>query len=372
MTLLTLGVVHILHCRRCPGQLDVVVRKFSPTAGPKQSHTLAENHSSLVVVLGGTALLLYDTGLSASFFADGAWNVVLQHGNTPLHPLFHTTPVAFTCQSVRSIEAGNQPTEVSIRSAKQANEAEGGVQALQDTIDALTGIPLENASDSGATGSTRTDGGEIGLDGRGKVGEDAGGNQHQETEGGEEEVTDDNVKNVEEANGSEGWGDGEGDDYSEEEYEDSDIDGNEEVVQEPKTEENRPLPAGGAAASATSDGVSPERDTSKNRNPERVDDGSSLECDSDGRAEDTSRVAGSGKSKSVGDEGDPGALVSDSAQKRANDAFATRHGSVNVSEVPVYLSGGKHVSADVYEGFFVSSDIHDAVHGYTIQHQVQY
>lgn len=49
----------------------------------------------------------------------------------------------------RSIESGSQPTEVSIRSAEEANVVDGGVHALQDAVDKLTGVASKGASTGG-------------------------------------------------------------------------------------------------------------------------------------------------------------------------------------------------------------------------------
>lgn len=313
------------------------------------------------------------------------------HTGIPLCTPYPTpqTAVDVTCQSFRSIESGNHPTEASVRIAEQANEADGGAQALQDTIDALRGVRCDNPGDSGAAAehhsddhrrwkqqqqeqeqsaatlgtagrgngavaavtaadSASTSGGEMTLADEGKVGGDARDNQHQEIDQRKEKATDDNVSNAEEAGENEGWGDGEGDDYSEEEYEDSDMDDNEEVEQQIETGGNRPLLAGGAAVSTTSHGASAETETSKSSKKERVADGASLERDSDGRNEGGSRGVGNGTSRSGGEDVDPGAFGSDPAQNRANDAFATGDDSTNMSEVPVYLSGGRKVSTSIF------------------------
>ncbi|CAM9179945.1 unnamed protein product [Ectocarpus fasciculatus] len=270
----------------------------------------------------------------------------------------------------------SNPTEASIRIAEQDNEAEGGKQALQDTIDALVGETPVNSGDSSTAAeihrgdprrkqeqqqhsavASQRPGHEIGavvgvtVAEEGQTSGNRASDKLQATEGvtdnakGEDDGCSEEGKEEEDA----GWSEGEGDGYSEEEYENSDFDEIEEGEQEENVVRKKSPPENGHSSTtfqeaATSDGINQEQGT----------DDESAQCGES--QDDRSPGSGGDGSMSRGEEVDPGATGPESTQNRAGNVFgvvdeATSGGlpsrAFALSEVPVYLSGGTKASTRV-------------------------
>lgn len=144
-----------------------------------------------------------------------------------------------------------------------------------------------------------------------------------------EKAAEENVNNTDEKGEGEGWKDGDEDDYSDEEYDDTDVDEHEEdnAATEKGTGENQPLGVDDSAETDTIQGTSKEGPASS----------ACAELDRGGKNDDVGRGAGDGASR-------PGGQGINAAHNRETDDFATGN-DYTISEVPVYLSGGKKARA---------------------------
>ncbi|CAM9511324.1 unnamed protein product, partial [Ectocarpus sp. 13 AM-2016] len=259
----------------------------------------------------------------------------------------------------------SNPTETTIRIAKQDNEAEGGKQALQDVIDDLGGeIPLNSHDSSAAAESHRGDNrhrqrqeqqqcsavaserprhvnyaavGVAAAEGGQTSGKSASDKLHA-MEGAKDNSKGEGDDCSEEGNEEDdaGLSEGEGDGYSEEEYEDSDFDETEDGEQEIVVRK-KPPPEDGALSTKFQEAA--------------MMDGTNKEQGTDGSSAHMSR----------GEEVGAGPTGPESTQNRAGNVFGAadeaRTGGLHsqafaLSEVPVYLSGGTKASSRV-QGFQV-------------------
>lgn len=288
--------------------------------------------------------------------------------------------------SFGSIESGSNPTEVSIRIAQEENDAEGGVQALQDTIDGLRGIGRDDSDASAAAAEGHRDGHRhlrqqlqlLSPLSRPDGGTDAVVGVHTATSAttleGNVSLTDErrasgrrdcdkNLETADEEEASERDNnaverendarneDGEDEGYSEEEYEDSDFEDNGEGEQETTVAEGNRLPPGGDATAAATSGDS--LDTSDVKSKARGMGNVSAQCDSGGdQSGGGGRRFEDGASTSSREAVDSEPARSGSARNRAADTSVGGKDSATggmafedytVFEVPVYLSGGKKV-----------------------------
>ncbi|CAM9102993.1 unnamed protein product, partial [Hapterophycus canaliculatus] len=297
---------------------------------------------------------------------------------TLLKRMLNTTTIG----ELYSVFFDNDPTEESIRRSQEENNSEGGVQALQDTIDALRGIRRENPTTSATAVERHRDEHHRlqqrqqqqqqqqqppGVPSRTEIGSDAvatvrtassatpsedntaladersvGGkgspDERQEAEDREEKFTKCRANSTVESKDDEVYRDGDDEGYSEEEYEDSDFEDNGEREQDRAGMGNNGLSSGKDAAASEKFG-GPQHMGGVNSRLGGVGD-ASAGCD---RSAIDSAPAGS-----------------DMAQNRADNIFVGANDSAtggmpfvegSMFEVPVYLSGGKKVGSTLFALF---------------------
>lgn len=88
--------------------------------------------------------------LAITFPRSNPHGVTLLGSDDKIHPPISSAPIEIgAIARFHSIESGNQPTEVSIQEAEEANKAANGVQGLQDVISTLTREELDCDSSVG-------------------------------------------------------------------------------------------------------------------------------------------------------------------------------------------------------------------------------
>ena len=258
---------------------------------------------------------------------------------------------------MRSIESGSAPTEASIRSAEEENEAEGGAQALQAAIDALRGAWCVSPGGSNAASErlrndrppwqqqqqqqqqqhTREHAAVLAET---ATVEGIKGRAGQVEPTGVREDGKDADEDVNEADGqqeAEGWGDGEGDDYSEDEFDDTEID---------QQEHGNATPEKGSGNDQTPGVEVPaEAGTMQGTCEQRTGGSTSAELDTAVQNEDGGQGTGDGAGRPDRQGVEPGHTQDNDTFAAGNDSTNSGKGGYTISEVPVYLSGGKTVRA---------------------------